>query len=149
MINNELKTTYLICLTILITQLPTTLAQDTVQIKVLESQIGTVIQINNDVLFEENKLEIKPTGYNTLDKIADIIKKSNKSCIVESNTIKNSYKNTLTASDWELTIIRSDKIINYLINYHGIDPQKLYSNGFGEKLPEQNLYNRTDFLLKN
>ena len=145
--NKLLKSFYIICFMIIIPQTSKTLATN--QITVQNSEIGVIIQIDNNLLFEDNNLNLRPRGYNTLDKIGEIIKNSNKTCIVESNTTKNKYKNSIASSDWELTIIRSDNIINYLINHHNINPQKLFSNGFGEKLPNQYLNNRTDFILKD
>ena len=147
--NIKFKIVCFICLIILLNQPQKTYSQENASITISNTQFGTTFQIENDLLFKNDSLDITPMGFNIIDKIAETIKQTHTFCIVESSTQKFSHQNTNINSDWELTIIRSDKIINYLISEHGINPQRVFSSGFGEKLPTQKHKNRTTFILKN
>ena len=117
---------------------------------------GLVVSLVSLIFFEEDSDEISECSKCVLDIIGDILLFIDKPCIIESNTPKNTYQKTCYRSDWELTMVRAEKIADYLIKVRKIPPEKIRAAGFGAMMPfddnvsfKGNLNRRIDFVILN
>lgn len=115
---------------------------------------GLIISVSTDFLFNEAGVDIKQDAYDFLYKIGCILKAINKPCVVEGNALTQSDTDTL--SNMELSIIRADEIVEFLIQKNKINPNLLRAIGFGNILPfydnvsyKGHLDKRIDFVIFN
>ena len=109
---------------------------------------GLVLSIDSSIFFEENDYEIKETSKELLNKIGEVIKYLDKPCLIEGNAKLSGIQNPDFPSNWEISTARAQKITEYLIIKHKLNPQKIQAIGFGEKIPN-NLNQRMDFVIIN
>lgn len=115
---------------------------------------GLIISVATDFLFLEGSTEIHEEAYNFLYQIGSIVKYINKPCVVEGNALTQSDADIL--SNMELSIIRADEIVEFLINKNQISPNLLRSIGFGNMMPfydnvsyKGHMDKRIDFVIFN
>lgn len=116
---------------------------------------GLVVSFKSEVFFSENEVELLESSKSILHVIANILKKLSNECIIESHFVNENLK-TPYRYNWELTTIRADKIVQYLISEEKINPKKIEAIGFGEMMPffdnvnsSANLNRRIDFVIIN
>lgn len=115
---------------------------------------GVIVSINSIVFFDDGKDEIKECSKEILNKIAQIIKFIDKPCIIEGNTNKNSYMTSIYRSDWEISMVRAERIADYLIKAANLKHDQIRAIGFGEFIPYTNdtrteMNQRIDFVILN
>lgn len=118
---------------------------------------GLIVSINSSVFFDDGGDEIKEQSKHILDKIGDLIKYIDKQCVIEGNTERHTFEKSAYNSNWEISIVRAEKIADYLIKIKQIDPQKIRAIGFGEMMPfaqsvdyDKDMNNhRIDFVILN
>lgn len=115
--------------------------------------MGVVVSINGYMFYDEGKDKLKENAFGILDIMARLIKNLDKPCLIESNTTATSFENSDYMSNWELSIVRANDIVSYLISKE-IPPKKIRANGFGEMIPFYNENNnpmqeRIDFVIFN
>lgn len=117
---------------------------------------GLVVSLDSLIFFENGSDEILECSKCLLDIIGEILLFIDKPCIIESNTPKNTYQTSCYRSDWELTMVRAEKIADYLIKVRKIPPEKIRAAGFGAMMPfddnvsfKGNLNRRIDFVIQN
>jgi len=114
---------------------------------------GLVMSISSCVFFENGDDEIKENSKQLLDKIGELLKYLDKPCVIEGNSNTAEINSLYYKSNWELSIVRAEKIAHYLIKEKQIDPQKIRAAGFGEMLPPTRNVNftpqRIDFVILN
>lgn len=114
---------------------------------------GLIVSINSSVFFDEGADELKEYSKQTLDIIGKMIKSIDKPCVIEGHTKYNSLKNADYTHNWEISTVRAEKIVDYLIKNSKLNPKKIRAIGFGEMIP-QNTYTikensnaRIDFVI--
>lgn len=115
---------------------------------------GLIVSINSAVFFDDGKDEIKECSKEILNKIAQIIKFIDKPCIIEGNTTKNTYTRSIYRSDWEISMVRAERIADYLIKAGNLSHDQIRAIGFGEFVPFNTSNNvemsqRIDFVILN
>lgn len=116
--------------------------------------MGVVVSINGYTFYDEGKDEINQSAFCILDIIARLIKTVDKPCIVESNTTSTAFENSNYLTNWELSVVRSNNIVSYLISKE-VPSNQIRANGFGEMLPFfkdssiKNMTERIDFIIFN
>lgn len=114
---------------------------------------GLIVSINSIVFFDDGKDEIKECSKEVLNKIAQILKFINTPCIIEGNTTKNSYRSSIYRSDWEISMVRAEKIADYLIKAGNLNHEQIRAIGFGEFVPYKDpgaeMNERIDFVIIN
>ena len=115
---------------------------------------GLIISVATDFLFGYAGTEIHERAYNFLYQIGSIVKYLNKPCVVEGNALTQSDEDTL--SNIELSVIRADEIVEFLIKHNNINPVLLRAIGFGSMLPfkdnvsyKGHMDKRIDFVILN
>ncbi len=100
-----------------------------------ETRRGILIRLENEVLFDSGKADIKPAAIQSLDKIAEILKDIPNSIRVEGHTDNIPINTERFPSNWELSTQRALAVVSYLIEKVGIDPARLSAAGYGESRP--------------
>ncbi len=108
-------------------------------IKVLKSDRGVVIRLNDTMLFDQGSAIIKPDAMATLQKIAGSLEKFKNPIVIEGHTDSMPIRNEKYPSNWELSTARATNIIKYLTANYKFPPSRLSAVGYGEYMPiEQN-----------
>lgn len=115
---------------------------------------GLIISVPTILLFEDRHRELKEGSEILLCKLGKIIKSLDNSCVVEGNSLKQEEFDML--SSLELSMIRAERIVEFLIKYCHVNPLKIRSIGFGDMMPfkdnvsyKGSMDKRIDFVIIN
>lgn len=104
-------------------------------VKLLKSDKGVIIRVNNKLLFDEGSAIIRPEAERTLNEIINVLTKIDNPVIIEGHTDSIPIKTSKYPSNWELSTARATNIISYIINRGSISPKRLSAVGYGEYMP--------------
>lgn len=104
-------------------------------VKLIPSDKGTIIRVNNKVLFDEGSATIKTEAQETLNQIIKVLTKIDNPVIIEGHTDSVPIKNAKFPSNWELSTARATNIISYIVNGGSVSPKRLSAVGYGEYMP--------------
>lgn len=127
----------------------------TKSIKLLRSDKGLIIRVNNRMIFDEGSAVIKPDAEKTLNEIIKVLTKIDNPVIIEGHTDSTPIKNAKYPSNWELSTARATNIISYVMKTGMITPKRLSAVGYGEYMPiadntstnGRNLNRRVDIIV--
>ena len=105
------------------------------EIKIREEDRGIVLELDESILFDSGKADIKPSSIPILDTISKIINETDNEIVAEGNTDDVPVKNAEFDSNWELSTKRSLSIVKYLIENKNINPNRISIKGYGEFNP--------------
>lgn len=115
---------------------------------------GLIISINEQYFFDRGSIKIKQSSLPVLNSIINVFHEIDNFCIIEDHSDADGVDDSNYQSNWELTIARSANIVQYFIKCGGINPNKVFSLGFGEFMPFRenvaktgNMDNRVDFVF--
>ena len=109
--------------------------QETTSLSVVKEKRGTIIRINDTMLFDEGSAIIKSGAKSTLTKIATELDDIENPILIEGHTDSIPIKNAKYPSNWELSTARATNIIKYLTENRLISPRRLSAVGYGEYVP--------------
>lgn len=104
-------------------------------IKVLKTNKGVIIRLNDTMLFDPGSDIIKAEAIATLEKIADSVAKFQNPIVIEGHTDSTPIMTNRFPSNWELSTARATNIIKYLIQQKKFPPSRLSAVGYGEYMP--------------
>lgn len=104
-------------------------------VKVIKSDRGVVIRLNDTMLFDPGSAIIKPEARVTLDRIALSLSKFRNPILIEGHTDSMPIRNEKFPSNWELSTARATNIIKYLVQERKLPPDRLSAVGYGEYMP--------------
>lgn len=107
----------------------------TTSVKVLKTDRGIVIRLNDTMLFDPGSAIIKSQAKTELSKIAHSLQNFKNPVLIEGHTDSMPIKNERFPSNWELSTARATNIIKYLTSEHKIPPSRLSAVGYGEYMP--------------
>ena len=124
-------------------------------IRITKVPRGIILSIAQQEFFEDNSTVISRNGKSLLKEIARLLDSFNNNCTIEAHTEEHYLINGLISDcDWEYSIIRANRIAEYLVKNNGIKSSRLFPIGFGYIMPfkdnvsENNFYNnRIDFVI--
>lgn len=124
-------------------------------IKLLRSDKGLIIRVNNTMFFDEGSATIKPAAEKTLNEIIKVLTKIDNPVIIEGHSDSTPIKNAKYPSNWELSTARATNIISYIMKTGEISPKRLSAVGYGEYMPiadntsinGRNLNRRVDIIV--
>lgn len=103
--------------------------------KLLKSNRGAIIRLNDKMLFSAGSAIIKEDVLSTLDTIAEQLAKLDNYIIIEGHTDSTPIHTAQFPSNWELSTARATNIINYLVKTDKLSPKRLSAVGYGEYVP--------------
>jgi len=90
----------------------------------------------DDVLFSTGEGELKDQDQFVLHSIANAVKHSAYTVLIEGHTDNQPLRpGSRYASNWELSLARAMSVVNYLVQYEGMAPERLGVAAFGEYHP--------------
>lgn len=109
---------------------------------------GLIVSFNEEIFFNDGVEKIRENSTCVLNQIADILNKTGKVCVVEGHTENVRPEISCYKSNWELSLARANNITLYLMRCANVDPEKLFSIGYGEFMPlDERVNSRIDFVI--
>jgi len=107
------------------------------QISLRMGEKGLVITFVADVVFDSGKAKIRPEAYESLDKVATVLKENvpQLNVGIEGHTDNVPIKSSGWKSNWELSTNRALSVLHYLVDKKGISPERVSAIGYGEYSP--------------
>ena len=97
--------------------------------------IGARIALAASTFFPVGSNKLKLSSLKTLDKVADILKETDRKIIIEGHTDDTPIVSDKIDSNWELGSLRATSVVRYLIKYHQIDPARLAAISYADQRP--------------
>jgi len=99
-------------------------------------QRGMVITVVTDnLLFPVGSAELRPGAEEILHKIAGLVQSVSNKVLVEGHTCNLPIHTAEFPSNWELSAARASRVIRYLIEVYGIEPERLAVAGYADTKP--------------
>jgi chemotaxis protein MotB len=96
---------------------------------------GLVIRMENSILFDSGKADIKPESKNILLKIGQTLNKIVNYIRVEGHTDNVPIRSSLFRSNWDLSAARATNVVELFVNESKVSPARLSEVGYGEYRP--------------
>ena len=116
--------------------------QDFVQEERLEEMVslrveerGVVLEIQDQILFDSGRADLKPGAVPLLDKVAVILQRVPNKVIVEGHTDNVPISTVFFPSNWELSVGTAVRVVRALSEQRELDPRRFVATGFGEYHP--------------
>lgn len=98
--------------------------------------LGVRIALASSQFFLPGGVKIRTSALRALDKLADILKETDKKIVIEGHTDNIPVAaNRLYESNWELASLRATSIVRYLTKYHQIDPKRISATSYADTRP--------------
>ncbi len=100
--------------------------------------LGVRIAFASSQFFNPGGTKIKVSALQALDKIAEVIKETDRKIVIEGHTDNTSVASGAPyESNWELASLRATSLVRYLIKYHQIDPKRISAISYADTRPLQ------------
>jgi len=96
---------------------------------------GVLFRVDDSVLFNPGKAELKPEAGKVLDNVIKVLKNFNYDVVVRGHTDNTETPNSLYPSNWELSAARAAAALRYLLQAGGISPSRLRATGYADTQP--------------
>lgn len=96
---------------------------------------GVAVSLASSSFFDPGEALIKEEALPRLNKIANVLKKTNRHMVVEGHTDNTPIHTTKFPSNWELSSARASTIARYLITQFGISPSRVVVAGYADQRP--------------
>ncbi|WP_270941230.1 OmpA/MotB family protein [Romboutsia lituseburensis] len=104
-------------------------------IKLRKEDRGIILQLDETILFEPGKADLKENNKEVLETITTIINEHNNDVLIEGHTDNVPMNNKEFASNWELSAARALSAVTYFVHDKQIDPMRFSVKGYGEYKP--------------
>lgn len=100
--------------------------------------LGVRIALASSQFFNQGGTKIKVNALQALDKIAEILKESDRKIVIEGHTDDTSVTaGAPYESNWELASLRATSLVRYLIKHQNIDPKRISAISYADTRPLQ------------
>lgn len=96
---------------------------------------GVIIELQEKILFDSGKAEIKQDSMPVLNKLSELLSRFSNEIIVEGHTDNVPIKRGFYESNWELSADRAVEVVRYLTEQRGLNSSKFMAIGCGEFKP--------------
>ncbi|MBK9293542.1 MAG: flagellar motor protein MotB [Oligoflexia bacterium] len=96
---------------------------------------GVAVSLHASSFFDPGEALVREEALPVLNKVAEVLKKSNRVLIVEGHTDNEPIRNVRFPSNWELSSTRASTIVRYFQTIHRYLPQKLIAVGYADQRP--------------
>jgi chemotaxis protein MotB len=106
------------------------------RIKITRSRDALILDVDNDILFDSAKADLKADGRATLLDVSKAVAKSDRTVRVVGHTDNRPMaKGAAFVTNWELSTARATTVVRFLEEQGGLDPRRLLAAGRGEWQP--------------
>lgn len=96
---------------------------------------GVRVALIASTFFPSGSTKLRLPGLKALDKVAEILKKTTRSVVIEGHTDSDPVLGGQFESNWELASLRATTIVRYLIKIHKIEAKRLSAISFADQRP--------------
>ncbi|NLZ93495.1 MAG: OmpA family protein [Firmicutes bacterium] len=96
---------------------------------------GVILEIENSILFDPGRADIKAEAKKILQKVTGIIKSVPNQIIVEGHTDNVPMNTQRYPSNWELSVDRAVRVVRYFIEEQHLRPERFLATGYSEYHP--------------
>ncbi|GAA0708998.1 OmpA family protein [Paraclostridium ghonii] len=104
-------------------------------VKVREEDRGVVLQLDENILYDLGKSDLKDTSIKALDTITKLVKDMDNDVLVEGHTDNVPIHNSEYASNWELSTARAVSVVRYFVETKDVQPTRFAVKGYAEFRP--------------
>ncbi|WP_250673017.1 OmpA family protein [Paraclostridium ghonii] len=104
-------------------------------VKVREEDRGVVLQLDENILYDLGKADLKDTSIKALDTITKLVKDMDNDVLVEGHTDNVPIQNLEYASNWELSTARAVSVVRYFVETKDVQPTRFAVKGYAEFRP--------------
>ncbi|MBM4121132.1 MAG: flagellar motor protein MotD [Nitrospira sp.] len=108
------------------------------KLKLTATEGGILITIEDSLLFEGGRADVKPESLPILEALAEVLADAGddvKEIRVEGHSDNVPLRNAQFSSNWELSSLRAVTVVRVLTELHKVPPQKTVAVGYGEFKP--------------
>ncbi|MBU0566740.1 OmpA family protein [bacterium] len=106
------------------------------EVSVKEEKGKLTITMQDKILFDTGKADIKKKALPTLDKLAKILKEhGDREILIEGHADTVPISTPLFPSNWELSTRRATTVLQYFVRDQKISPKRFSAAGYGEYKP--------------
>lgn len=102
---------------------------------VTNDERGVTVHLLEELLFASGSAQLKRSSLTTLDTLAAVLKTLSNEVRVEGHTDNVPIRTELFPSNWHLSVARAVNAGFYLIDRHGINPERVSVVGYAEYRP--------------
>lgn len=96
---------------------------------------GVRMTLNAEEFFPSGSPKLKMGALKSLDKIAQVLKLTNRDIVIEGHTDDQPFKGESIDSNWELAALRATSVVRYLVKIHQMNPTKISAVSFADQRP--------------
>lgn len=104
-------------------------------IKIREEGRGIVLQLDETILFDPGRANLKEDNQGVLEAITTIINGTDNDVLVEGHTDNIPMRTAQYGSNWELSTARAVSVVRYFVESKSVDPRRFAVKGYGEYKP--------------
>ncbi|BBN98202.1 flagellar motor protein MotB [Sporolactobacillus terrae] len=106
-------------------------------VSLTETQRGVQLTFREKILFDLGKADLKSNAQSVLNRIGTILKSVANEISVEGYTDNTPFRDKSKGirSNWELSGLRAQTVMNYLIDKDGLEAKRMHFVGYGEYRP--------------
>ena len=105
------------------------------EVTIREETRGVLIELQESILFDSGKAEIKSQSLGILNTIYELLISFENNVLVEGHTDNRPISSGYYKSNWELSADRAVKVVRYFTEAKGMDGRRFQSVGCGEFNP--------------
>jgi chemotaxis protein MotB len=98
-------------------------------------QRGVLLSFGDTLLFDSDSAEPRREGRPLLAAVASLIKKSQRSIVIEGHTDNIPLRGTRYSSNIELSAARAARTYSFLVDEEAVNPERMSASGYGEYRP--------------
>jgi chemotaxis protein MotB len=110
-------------------------AQKALGLQVRHDAVGVRVSLAASAMFPEGEFKMKRSALETLNKLGELLKQTDKKIIIEGHTDDQPAASDKFASNWELGSLRATSVVRYLIKYQNIDPKRMAAISYADQKP--------------
>lgn len=104
-------------------------------VKVREEDRGIVLQLDENILYDSGRVDLKDTSIKALDTITKLVRDMDNDVLVEGHTDNVPIHNSEYASNWELSTARAVSVVRYFVEMQDVPPTRFAVKGYAEFRP--------------
>lgn len=97
--------------------------------------IGVRISLAAEAFFPPGSAKLKRSSLDVLNRVAEMLKKTDRRVIIEGHTDDQQIANSEFASNWELASQRATSVVRYFIKYQKMDPKRFAAISYADQKP--------------
>jgi chemotaxis protein MotB len=104
-------------------------------VDISQDERGVIITLQEMVLFDSGKADIRPIVFPLLDWIAEVLDSIPNDILIMGHTDNVPMRGDRYRSNWELSLYRALSTHNYFIEKKGLSPERFAVGGYGDTRP--------------